>query len=210
MVNAKELENETKKKSETAETTENEELKASEEEETKEAEVFESEEASEETDTSEKEDKKSFFKKKKDKKDEKIEELNDKLIRQLAEFENFRNRTEKEKAERFDMGAKAMVEKILPIVDNFERGLASVPEEDKEKPFVTGMEKIYKQMLTSLEEAGVKPMDAKGKPFDPNLHNAVMHVDDESLPENVVAEELLKGYMYKDSVVRHAMVKVAN
>lgn len=165
------------------------------------------EEASEE-----KEEKKGFFKKKnkKDKKDEKIEELTDRLTRQMAEFDNFRKRTEKEKTQMYEVGAKSVVEKILPVVDNFERGLAAVPEEQKEDPFVQGMEKIYKQMMTTFEEIGVKPIEAVGKEFDPDFHNAVMHVEDEELGENIVAEEFLKGYMYRDSVVRHSMVKVAN
>ena len=154
--------------------------------------------------------KKSFFKKKKDKKDEQIEELTDKVKRQMAEFDNFRKRTEKEKSQMYDMGAKTIVEKILPVIDNFERGLAAVPEESKEDAFVVGMDKIYRQMLTVLEEAGVTPIEAVGAEFDPNFHNAVMHVEDETLGENVVAEELQKGYMYRDTVVRHSMVKVAN
>ena len=154
--------------------------------------------------------KKSFFKKKKDKKDEQIEELTDKVKRQMAEFDNFRKRTEKEKTQMYDMGAKTIVEKILPVIDNFERGLAAVPEDNKEDAFVVGMDKVYRQMLTVLEEAGVKPIEAVGAEFDPNFHNAVMHVEDETLGDNVVAEELQKGYMYRDTVVRHSMVKVAN
>ena len=170
-----------------------------------------SEEAATETEKQPAEDeKKGFFKKKKDKKDEQIEELNDRLKRQMAEFENFRKRTEKEKTQMFDMGAKTIVEKVLPVIDNFERGLAAVPEDKKEDAFVVGMDKIYKQFLTTLEEAGVKPIEAVGQEFDPNFHNAVMHVEDEELGENVVAEELQKGYMYRDAVVRHSMVKVAN
>ena len=162
-------------------------------------------------DTESKEKKKFFAKKeKKDKKDEKIEELTDRLTRQMAEFDNFRKRTEKEKSQMYDMGAKTIVEKILPVIDNFERGLAAVPEDNKEDAFVVGMDKIYRQMLTVLEEAGVKPIEAVGAEFDPNFHNAVMHVEDETLGENVVAEELQKGYMYRDTVVRHSMVKVAN
>lgn len=158
------------------------------------------------------EEKKGFFKKKekKDKKDEKIEELTDRLKRQMAEFDNFRKRTEKEKSSMYEIGAKSVVEKILPVIDNFERGLAAVPEEQKEDAFVTGMDKIYKQLLTSLEEMGVKPIEALGQEFDPNFHNAVMHVEDEELGENIVAEEFQKGYMYRDTVVRHSMVKVAN
>ena len=148
--------------------------------------------------------------KKKDKKDEKIEELNDRLLRNMAEFENFRNRSEKEKAAKFDMGAKNVVEKVLPIVDNFERGLAAVPEEEKDNAFVKGMEAVYKQFTTVLEEIGVTPIEAVGKEFDPNLHNAVMHDEDETKEANIISEEFQKGYMYKDSVVRHSMVKVVN
>ena len=152
--------------------------------------------------------KKSFFKKKKDKKDEKIEELTDQVKRQMAEFDNFRKRTEREKSQMFDLGAKSVIEKILPVIDNFERGLAQAPEQ--EDPFVEGMEKIYKSMLQELESIGVKPIEAEGKEFDPNLHNAVMHVDDDTVGENIVVQELQKGYTYHDSVVRHSMVKVAN
>lgn len=152
--------------------------------------------------------KKSFFKKKKDKKDEKIEELTDQVKRQMAEFDNFRKRTEREKSQMFDLGAKSVIEKILPVIDNFERGLAQAPEQ--EDPFVEGMEKIYKSMLQELESIGVKPIEAEGKEFDPNLHNAVMHVEDDSVGENIVVQELQKGYTYHDSVVRHSMVKVAN
>ena len=156
--------------------------------------------------------KKGLFNKKnkKDKKDEQIEELTDRVKRQMAEFENFRKRTEKEKSQMYDMGAKSIVEKILPVIDNFERGLAAVPEDAKDDPFVDGMNKIYKQMISVLEEAGVKAIEAEGKEFDPDFHNAVMHVEDESLGENIIAEELQKGYMYRDTVVRHSMVKVAN
>lgn len=145
-----------------------------------------------------------------DPRDAKIAELQEKSIRQLAEFENFRKRTEKEKAQMFEMGAKDVVEKILPVIDNFERGLSQVPEENKEDAFVTGMDMVYKQMITALEALGVVPIDAVGKEFDPNLHNAVMMVDDDSLESGVVAEEMQKGYMYKESVVRHSMVKVTN
>ena len=175
-----------------------------------------SEEVSEEAADSEKaeegsEEKKKFFgKKKKDKKDEKIEELTDKLTRQMAEFDNFRKRTEKEKSQMYEVGAKDIIEKILPVVDNFERGLAAVTEEEKENAFVQGMEKVYKQLMTTLEGIEVKPIEAVGKEFDPNFHNAVMHVEDENLGENIVAEEFQKGYLYRDSVVRHSMVKVAN
>ena len=186
---------------------ENEEINDTAEEET----VEEAEEAVAEEPETEKE-KGSFFKKKekKDKKDEKIEELTDRVRRQMAEFDNFRKRTEKEKTQMFETGAKSIVEKILPVVDNFERGLAAVTEEEKGTPFVEGMEKIYKQMMTVLEEAGVKPIETVGQEFDPNLHNAVMHVEDEGFGENIIAEEFQKGYTYRDSVVRHSMVKVAN
>lgn len=169
-----------------------------------------SEEEAEEDAEETSEEKKGFFKKKKDKKEEQIEELTDRLKRQMAEFENFRKRSEKEKSQMYDMGARSVIEKILPVIDNFERGLAAVPEEEKEDAFVSGMDKTYKHMLTMLEEAGVKPIEAVGQEFDPNYHNAVMHVDDEELGDNVVAEELQKGYMYRDTVVRHSMVKVAN
>lgn len=151
-----------------------------------------------------------FFKKKKDPRDEKIEELTDRVKRQMAEFENFRKRTEKEKSSMYEMGARDIIERILPVIDNFERGLAVIPEDKKEDPIAEGMEKIYRQIQKVFEEAGVKPIEAAGKEFDPNFHNAVMHVEDESLGENIVAEELQKGYMYRDSVVRHSMVKVAN
>ena len=186
---------------------ENEEINDAAEEET----VEEAEEAAAEEPEAGKE-KGSFFKKKekKDKKDEKIEELTDRVRRQMAEFDNFRKRTEKEKTQMFETGAKSIVEKILPVVDNFERGLAAVTEEEKGSPFVEGMEKIYKQMMTMLEEAGVKPIEAVGQEFDPNLHNAVMHIEDEEFGENIIAEEFQKGYTYRDSVVRHSMVKVAN
>ena len=142
--------------------------------------------------------------------DEKIEELTDRLTRQMAEFDNFRKRTEKEKSQMYEVGAKDIIEKILPVVDNFERGLDAVKEEDKEDPFVQGMEKVYKHLLTTLEGIEVKPIEAVGQPFDPNFHNAVMHVEDENFGENIVAEEFQKGYTYRDSVVRHSMVKVAN
>lgn len=156
------------------------------------------------------EEKKLFGKKKKDKKDEKIEELTDKLTRQMAEFDNFRKRTEREKSQMYEVGAKDIIEKILPVVDSFERGLDAVKEEEKEHPFMQGMDKVYKQMMTTLNEIGVKPIEAVGQEFNPDFHNAVMHIEDESLGENVVAEEFQKGYMYRDSVVRHSMVKVAN
>ena len=168
------------------------------------------EDSKDEAKENEKSGKKLFGKKKKDKKDEKIEELTDKLTRQMAEFDNFRKRTEKEKSQMYEVGAKDIIEKILPIVDSFERGLGAVKEEDKEDPFIQGMEKVYKQFITTLEGIEVKPIEAVGQPFDPNFHNAVMHVEDENLGENIIAEEFQKGYMYRDSVVRHSMVKVAN
>ena len=149
-------------------------------------------------------------KKKKDKMEEKIEELEDRVKRQMAEFDNFRKRTEKEKSHMYEVGARDVIEKILPVVDNFERGLASVPEDQKENPVIVGMDKIYNQLMTTLTDLGVEPIEAVGEEFDPNYHNAVMHVEDEGLGENVVAEEFLKGYMYKDTVIRHSMVKVAN
>ena len=171
----------------------------------------ETEESQDTKDTESKEKKKFFAKKeKKDKKDEKIEELTDRLTRQMAEFDNFRKRTEREKSQMYEIGAKDIIEKILPVIDNFERGLAAVPEESKEDPFVEGMEKIYKQIMTTLEGVGVKPIEAVGQEFNPDFHNAVMHVEDEEAGENIITEEFQKGYMYHDSVVRHSMVKVAN
>lgn len=175
----------------------------------------------EETTESEGDGKKSWAEKKaakkqekKDKKDktdaykEQIEQLEDRVMRQMAEFENFRKRTEKEKQAMFETGAKSVVEKILPVVDNFERGLATVPEDKLEDPFVDGMNRIYKQFLTELENIGVKPIEAVGCEFDPNLHNAVMQVESEEYESGVVAQELQKGYTYRDSVVRHSMVAV--
>ncbi len=141
---------------------------------------------------------------------EQIEQLEDKVKRQLAEFENFRNRTEKEKHSMFEVGAKSVIEKMLPVVDNFERGLATVPEDKKEDPFVDGMNRIYKQLLTELENIGVKPIQAVGQEFDPNFHNAVMQVESEEYESGVVAQELMKGYTYRDSVVRHSMVAVVS
>ena len=137
-----------------------------------------------------------------------IEQLEDKVKRQLAEFENFRNRTEKEKHAMFETGAKSVIEKMLPVVDNFERGLATVPEDKKEDPFVDGMNRIYKQLMTELENIGVKPIEAVGKEFDPNLHNAVMQVESEEYESGTVAQELQKGYTYRDGVVRHSMVAI--
>jgi len=147
---------------------------------------------------------------KQDKKDIAIADLTDRLKRSMAEFDNFRKRSEKEKATMFDMGVGSIAEKILPVVDNFERAMAAAPKEGDGKAFAEGIAMIYNQLKKTLEDLGVKPIDCVGQPFDPNFHNAVMHVEDESLGENVVAEELLKGYMYKDGVLRHSMVKVAN
>ena len=179
---------------------------------TAETEEKEIEELTEESQEETVEEKKGLIgkKKKKDKKDEQIEELTDRLKRQMAEFDNFRKRTEKEKEARFEIGAKSVIEKMLPIVDNFERGLATVSEEQREDPFVEGMEKVYKQLMSSFEAMDVMQIEAVGKEFDPNLHNAVLHVEDEAYGENIVAEELLKGYTYKGNVVRYSMVKVAN
>lgn len=206
----KEAVEEAKKNAQEAEETEvgTEEMA---EEETEEKEAEETEAKTEESEEDKKSEKKLFGKKnKKDKKDEKIEELTDRLARQMAEFDNFRKRTDKEKSQMYEVGAKDIIEKILPVVDNFERGLDAVKEEDKENPFVQGMEKVYKHLMTTLEEIEVKPIEAVGKEFDPNFHNAVMHVDDENFGENIVAEEFQKGYTYRDSIVRHSMVKVAN
>ena len=170
-------------------------------------------EASEEPETKdakpEEKTKTSFFgKKKKDKFEQQVEELTDRLKRSMAEFDNFRKRTEKEKASMYVIGARDIVEKILPVVDNFERGLATVPEDEKDAPFVDGMNKVYRQLLTELENLGVKPIEAVGKEFDPNFHNAVMQVENDELEPGTVAQELLKGYMYRDTVVRHSMVAV--
>ena len=167
-------------------------------------------EEKEETAQEEKKDKKFWKKEKKDKTAELVEELTDKVKRQMAEFENFRKRSEKEKAGMFEMGAKSVIEQILPVIDNFERGLAAVPEEAKADPFVEGMEKIYRQFMDTMDKLNVKPIEAVGTEFNPDFHNAVMHVEDEEAGENVVVEEFQKGYLYKDQVVRHSMVKVAN
>lgn len=195
-------ENEVKEEKEAGEAKE-------EKEETPEEETKKETEESEET---EPEEKKGLFgkKKKKDRKDEQIEELTDRLKRQMAEFENFRKRSEKEKSQMYDLGAKSIIEKVLPVIDNFERGIAAVPKDQEGDPFADGMKKIYKQMMTALEEMGVEPIQAVFAEFDPNFHNAVMHIEDESLGENIIAEELQKGYLYRGSVVRHSMVKVAN
>ena len=200
------------------ETVDTEETQAAEEsaEETKAEDAAETENAqdteatSEETDTKEKKDGIFGKTKKKDKKDEQIEDLNDRLRRQMAEFDNFRKRSEKEKSQMFDMGAKSIIEKVLPVVDNFERGLAAVPEEQKDDAFVTGMDKVYKQMMTEFDSIGVKPIEAVGQEFNPDLHNAVMQVESEEFEPGIVAQELQKGYMYKDTVVRHSMVAVVS
>ena len=187
-----------------------EETQAESEKEPEKAEESENESDAEPTKNGDTKTKTSFFgkkKKEKDKFEQQIEELTDRLKRSMAEFDNFRKRTEKEKASMYVIGARDIVEKILPIVDNFERGLAQAPEEDA---FADGMKMIYKQLMTALDEMGVKAIETVGKEFDPNLHNAVMHVEDENVGENIIVEEFQKGYTYKDFVVRHSMVKVAN
>lgn len=170
-------------------------------------------EAAQETADAEKADKKGLGKgKKKDKKEDaykqQIADLEDRVMRQMAEFENYRRRTDKEKTAMFETGAKSVIEKILPVVDNFERGLATIPEEDKGTPFAEGMAMIYKQLMTELEGIGVKPIEAVGQEFDPNFHNAVMQVESEEHESGVIAQELMKGYTYRESVVRHSMVAV--
>ena len=180
-----------------------------------EASVSEDNEDSKECEPSEEEEKKGkkLFGKKdkeKDKLKEQIDELNDKVMRQMAEFENFRNRSQKEKDAMFDMGAKNVIEKILPVIDNFERGLAGLDETAAKEPFAEGMNMIYKQLMGELEKIGVKPIEAVNQEFNPDFHQAVMHVEDEAFEENIVVEELQKGYMYNDTVVRYSMVKVAN
>ena len=179
-----------------------------------EEETVQEEIAEEASKAAEKKENKKFFKskekadKKKDKNKEIIEELEDKVKRQMAEFDNFRKRTEKEKAQMFEVGAKSVIEKILPVVDNFERGLTNVPEDENSKAFVDGMQMIYKQMMTELENIGVKPIEAVGTEFNPDFHNAVMQVESEEYESGYVAQELLKGYTYRDTVVRHSMVSV--
>lgn len=203
---------EEKVKQDTSETETQEKRNTEECEETAEASA-ENTETPEDGETSEEKDKKGFFsRRKKEKKEDvvkaQINELQDKVMRQMAEFENFRKRSEKEKSAMFETGAKSVIEKILPVVDNFERGLATVPEDEKDAPFVDGMNKVYRQLLTELENLGVKPIEAVGKEFDPNFHNAVMQVENDELEPGTVAQELLKGYMYRDTVVRHSMVAV--
>ena len=193
----------------TEETTEETTEEATEEV-TQEAEdTVEEQEADCETEAEEKPKKEGFFKKKKDKKDEQIEELNDKVRRQMAEFDNFRKRTEKEKSAMFDMGARTIIEKILPVVDNFERGFTTVDEADKDDAFVQGMQQVYKQLMSELETIGVTPIEAIGQEFNPEFHNAVMQVESEEYESGIIAQEFMKGYMYKDTVVRHSMVGVA-
>ena len=148
--------------------------------------------------------------KKKDPRDAVIDELQDRVKRQMAEFDNYRKRTEKEKSAMYEIGAKDIIEKILPVIDNFERGFQSVEDGKKDDPFVDGMDKVYRQLMKTLEDAGVKQIEALGQEFNPDFHNAVMHVEDEEAGENIIVEEFQKGYMYRDSVVRHSMVKVAN
>ena len=216
--NNKDVTEELEKDKVVEETVDTEENKAAEEsaEETKTEDSAEKENAqdteaaSEETDTKEKKDGIFGKKKKKDKKDAQIEDLNDRLRRQMAEFDNFCKRSEKEKSQMFDMGAKSIIEKVLPIVDNFERGLAAVPEEQKDDAFVTGKDKVYKQLMTEFDSIGVKPIEAVGQEFNPDLHNAVMQVESEEFEPGIVAQELQKGYMYKDTVVRHSMVAVVS
>ena len=210
MENNQELEKELDETVETAEEVVEETVET---EETADEAVEETVEAEETDENEETTEKKGFFGKKKDKKDKKdlkIEELEDKVKRQLAEFENFRNRTEKEKSRMYEFGAREVIEKMLPVVDNFERGLAAIPEEEKGGPVASGMEMIYKQMMTTLEGLGVTVIDALNKPFDPNFHNAVMHVEDDEIEESTVVEEFQKGYIYKEHVIRYSMVKVAN
>lgn len=153
---------------------------------------------------------KTDSKKDRDSKDIKIDELQDLVKRQMAEFDNFRKRTEKEKSAMYEIGAKSIIEKILPVVDNFERGLAGVAEKDLENPFVNGIEKVYKQLISGLEEIGVTQIEAINQEFNPELHNAVMHIEDDEVGENMIVEEFQKGYKYRENVVRHSMVKVAN
>ncbi len=209
-MNAKDLEKKVKNKNKAEDTAKEEKEKTETVENTiaeEKAEAAGKEKAAEEPEKKEPEKEK---KEKKDKKDEQIAELNDRVLRQMAEFDNYRKRTEKEKSAMFDMGAKNIVEKILPVIDNFERGFGMLSDEEKAQPFAAGMEKVYKQMMTGLEEAGLKEIEALNCEFNPDLHNAVMHVEDENAGENTVVEVFQKGYFYKDTVVRHSMVKVAN
>ncbi len=209
-MNAKDLEKKVKNKNKAEDTAKEEKENTETVENTvgeEKAEAAGKEKAAEEPEKKEPEKEK---KEKKDKKDEQIAELNDRVLRQMAEFDNYRKRTEKEKSAMFDMGAKNIVEKILPVIDNFERGFGMLSDEEKAQPFAAGMEKVYKQMMTGLEEAGLKETEALNCEFNPDIHNAVMHVEDENAGENTVVEVFQKGYFYKDTVVRHSMVKVAN
>ena len=210
----KELEEEKLKEEETKEETKEENKEAAgnpEEESPESAEKEETAEGGETAEGSGEESKEEAPESgRKDKMQEKLDELNDKVMRQMAEFDNFRRRSEKEKQAMFETGAKSVIEKLLPIVDNFERGLAAIPEEEAKTAFAEGMQKVYRQLMDELEKLEVKPIEAVGCEFDPNFHNAVMHVEDEEAGENVVVEELQKGYMYRENVVRHSMVKVAN
>ena len=208
MAEEKNVMNEEVETEETVEETIEEPVEASEAEETSETEETADEIAEENEE--EKPKKEGFFKKKKDKKDEQIEELNDRVKRQMAEFENFRKRSEKEKSQMFDMGAKNVIEKILPVVDNFERGFTTVEEADKDDAFVQGMQQVYKQLMTELESIGVTPIEALGQEFNPDFHNAVMQVESEEYESGIIAQEFMKGYMYKDTVVRHSMVGVVS
>ena len=182
------------------------------EEEAKEKETAQTPDSQEEKDDAEKEatvEKEENKKEKKNPLQEKIDELNDKVLRQMAEFENFRKRTDKEKSQQFELGQGNVLEKLLPVVDNFERGLAAVPEDEKDGAFADGMNKIYKQLIKQLEDLGVTPIEAVGKEFDPGLHNAVMQVESQEYESGIVAQELQKGYMFHDTVLRHSMVAVA-
>lgn len=199
---------ETNMDTEESSNTENDATETSEKQNDDEAVEGPAEEGAEEKTEPERKKKKVF--KKKDKKDQQIEELNDKYQRLFAEFQNYRSRSEKEKSSMYEIGAKAIIEKILPVVDNLERGVAALSEEDLGSPVGEGMNLIYKQMITALEEMGVTVIETEGKEFDPELHNAVMHEDNEELGENMISQEFQKGYKYRDSVIRHSMVKVAN
>ena len=208
-----ELEAEAREKadSEAKETEEAEKASAESEAGTEEASTEETEDKASEDNAEGKEHKKKNPFAKKDKKDplkEKVDELNDRVMRQMAEFDNFRKRTDKEKAQMFEQGQSNVLEKLLPVIDNFERGLAAVPEDEKDGAFAEGMNKIYKQLIKQLEDLGVTPIEAVGKEFDPNLHNAVMQVESQEYESGIVAQELQKGYMFHDTVLRHSMVAV--
>lgn len=211
----KELEEETAKEEATQKENRTEEADTQAESEAEEAQDIEKETNSDEKTSGEdtKQDKKSgkkktFFDKKDNKLQEKVDELEDRVKRQMAEFDNFRKRTEKEKSAMFETGAKSVIEKILPVVDNFERGLAALSEEEMKQPFAEGMNMVYKQLMTELDKLEVKPIEAVGCEFDPNLHNAVMQVESEEYETGIIAQELQKGYTYRDTVVRHSMVAV--